>query len=207
MTELKRILSVLGICLALSSCGSLYGNHEEDLPRYREPRYTTEKPIELKSSKIDIVSEYTPTFERPNVEHLFPVSIEKTAKLWAQDRLKAADYSSKMLTEVLIKDASVIETEEKSEQLFEKDKVKYSAHLVATVRVTNPETFAQASTEVEAWRTLTIPADTDIVSKETYWDKMVENLFNDFNAKMTENIYKYLSPYIVNQKITPTYYE
>ena len=206
MITAKKVLSTIAISLLLSSCGTLFGTHEEDLPRYSEPRYTSEKPIELKVNKIDVISEFTPTFSRPNVEHLFPVSIEKSAKLWAQDRLKAADYSSSKVAEVIIKDASVTEELEKASQVFERDKVKYSARLVVAVKVSDPDSLAQASTEVEAWRSLTIPADTDIAAKEEYWNNMVQKLFDDFNERMTTNIYQYLNAFVANKEIIPTYY-
>ena len=128
----------------------------------------------------DIISEFTPSFTRPNVEHLFPISIEKTAKLWGQDRLKAADFSSTKIAEVIIKDASVTEELEEGSQIFEQDKVKYSARLVVSVKISDPSSMSQASTDVEAWRSLTIPASTDIVKKEEYWNSMVEKLFKDF---------------------------
>lgn len=206
MTIAKKLLSLLGLVSVLSACGTLYGTPEDELPRYTEPRYTSEKPIELKVSKIDVVSEFTPTFTRPHVEHLFPVSIEKSAKLWAQDRLKAADYASPKIAEVTIKDASVTEELEKGAQIFERDKVKYSARLVVSVKITDPDSLAQASTEVEAWRSLTIPADTDIATKEIHWNGMVQKLFDDFNDRMTANIHQYLNAFVVTEEITPTYY-
>ena len=206
MKSATKILALLGITFALSACGTLYGTPEDELPRYSEPRFNTETPIELKVSKIDVVSEFTPTFTRPHVEHLFPVSIEKTAKLWAKDRLKAADFSSPKIAEVIIKDASVTEELEEGTQIFEQDKVKYSARLVVVVKITDPSSLAQASTEVEAWRSLTIPASTDIAGKEAYWNGMVEKLFKDFNERMTTNIHQYLNAFIVSPEITPTYY-
>ena len=205
-TYTTKILSLIGLTFALSACGTLFGTADEELPRYSEPRFQNEKPIELKVNKIDIISEFTPSFTRPNVEHLFPVSIEKTAKLWASDRLKAADFSSAKIAEVTIKDASVTEELEESSQIFEKDKVKYSARLVVSVKVSDPDSLAQASTEVEAWRSLTIPANTDIANKEIYWNNMVQKLFDDFNDRMTINIHQYLNAFIVNQEIVPTYY-
>lgn len=206
MANTKKLLSIIGAVLALGACGTLYGTPEEDLPKYSEPRYTSEKPIELKVSKIDVVSEFTPTFTRPHVEHLFPVSIEKSAQLWAQDRLKAADFSSPKIAEVIIKDASVTEELEEGAQMFERDKVKYSARLVVSVKISDPNSLAQASTEVEAWRSLTIPADTDIAAKENYWNGMVQKLFDDFNDRMTANIYQYLNAFVLNQPLEPTYY-
>ena len=78
--------------------------------------------------------------------------------------------------------------------------------MVVSVKISDPQSLAQASTEVEAWRSLTIPASTDIATKEEYWNGMVQKLFNDFNDKMTSNIHQYLNAFVVNQEIIPTYY-
>lgn len=202
----KRILSICAVLGLLSGCAYLFPSDNEELPRYSEPRYNTEAPIQLKVSKINVVSEFTPTFSRPNVEHLFPVSIEKSAKVWANDRLKAVEFSSPNIAEVIIKDASVTETLETSDKMWTHDRVKYKATLVVAVRVYNPNSMAQASTQVDAWRELVIDANTDIGEKEQYWSSMVNKLFDDFNNKMTANIYQYLNLYVVNQPLTPTYY-
>jgi len=206
MIKARKVLFSLIAATALSACGTLYGTPEEEVPQYREPRFQEEQPIELRVNRVDVSSDFTPSFTRPHVEHLFPVSIEKSATLWAHDRLKAGDFSSPKIAEVTIKDASVVEELEEGSQIFDQDKIKYSARLVVSVKVTDPQSLAQASTEVEAWRTLTIPASTDIAGKEQYWESMVRKLMNDFNTRMTSNINQYLSPYIINQPLTPTYY-
>lgn len=206
MIAAKKVLLSFVAVAALSACGTIYGTPEEEIPQYKEPRFQDQQPIELKVNRVDVSSEFTPSFSRPNVEHLLPVSIEKSANLWAHDRLKAADFASPKIAEVVIKDASVTEELEAGTQMFEQDKVKYSARLVVNVKVSDPQTLAQASTEVEAWRTLTIPAATDIAGKEMYWNSMVEKLMNDFNDRMTSNIHQYLSPFVVNQELVPTYY-
>lgn len=206
MKKIAYTFLLIGATLGLQACGTLYGLPEEEVTQYNEPRYTSLQPIELKVNRVDISSEFTPTFTRPHVEHLFPVSIEKSAQLWANDRIKAADFSSPKIAEVIIKDASVTEEIEESEQIFSQDKVKYSAKLVVSVKVIDPSSLAQASTEVEAWRTLTIPSSTEIATKEQYWNSMVEKLMNDFNERMTSNINQYLNAFIVNKEITPAYY-
>ena len=205
MISAKKILSLIGVTLTLSACGTLFGT-SDDVSEYKEPRFQEETPIELNVNKIDVISEFTPSFTRPNVEHLLPISIEKTAKLWGQDRLKAADFSSTKIAEVIIKDASVTEELEEGSQIFEQDKVKYSARLVVSVKISDPSSMSQASTDVEAWRSLTIPASTDIVKKEEYWNSMVEKLFKDFNERMTTEIHQNLNAFIKNKEIVPTYY-
>ena len=82
--------------------------------------------------------------------------------------------------------------------LFEKDRIKYRATLYIVVKITDANQLSSASTEVEAWRELTIPADTDIAEKEKYWNQMVYELLNSFNQRMDYNIRKYLSMYIAN---------
>ncbi len=205
MNIIKKIIPAFIMTVLVAGC-AWFPKDEDELQNFREPRYNSEEPIQLKVNKVEVISEFTPTFKRPNVEHLFPISIEKTAKLWAKDRLKAADFSSPKIAEVIIRDASVTEEAETSEQLFNKDRVKYRAKLIVVVRVTDPQSLSRAETEVEAWRELIIPADTDIAEKEKYWNGMVTKLFDEFNRKMSANIYQYLNMYVINKPLTPTYY-
>ena len=205
MNIIKKIIPAFIMTVLVAGCAWV-PKDEDELQKFREPRYNSEEPIQLKGNKVEVISEFTPTFKRPNVEHLFPISIEKTAKLWAKDRLKAADFSSPKIAEVIIRDASVTEEAETSEQLFNKDRVKYRAKLIVVVRVTDPQSLSRAETEVEAWRELIIPADTDIAEKEKYWNGMVTKLFDEFNRKMSANIYQYLNMYVINKPVTPTYY-
>lgn len=206
MNIIKKVLPVFILAALLSGCAAWFPKDEDELQRYSEPRYNIQEPIQMKVSKINVISEFTPTFTRPNVEHLFPVSIEKTAKLWARDRLKAADFSSPKIAEVIIKDASVTEKKEPNTQLFNKDRIIYRANLAIVIRVTDPGSMSRAETEVQAWRELIIPADTDIAEKEKYWNGLVSKLFDEYNAKMTSNIHQYLNMYVINQPLNPTYY-
>lgn len=197
MNMLKRIFPVMAVISLLASC-SAFKPVDEEVETYREPRFSNSAPIELKVKQIDVVSEFTPSFTRPNVEHLFPISIEKTAKVWAKDRLKAVDFGSDRIASVIIKDASVTEEIEKAQEVFTKDRIKYRANLDVVVRISDTNSLAKAETEVVAWRELIIPADTDIAEKEKYWNSMVTKLFDEFNAKMDQNIQRYLNMYIEN---------
>jgi hypothetical protein len=165
--------------------------------RYVEPRFNDQDPIELLVNKIDIVSDFSPSFTRPNVEHLFPISLERAARIWATDRLHASDFASGRIADFIIEDASVTETEEKAQDIFHKDSLKYRATLSVVLKITDPN-GSTAQTSIEAWRELGIPADTQIDQKEKYWHEMVQKLMNDFNKKMQENIEHYLNMYVKN---------
>ena len=205
MTKLGKFLSILVVCGLSAGCSWFSVNSEEMRESSDEPRFANSGKIELKVNKIDVISEFTPSFRRPNIEHLLPISIEKTARLWAQDRLQAVDYASPKSAQVIIKDASVTEELEPVDGIFEKDRTKYHATIYMVVRVTDANQLSSAGTEVEAWRELTIPADTQIEDKEKYWNKMVDDLFNDFNQRMEYNIHKYLNLYIANDNTVANY--
>ena len=193
----KNILPILLIAGFINSCG--FARQEEAEPqRYNESRYTNMQPIEFNISKIDVVSEFTPSFRAPNVEHRFPVSIERTAKLWANDRLEAVSPNSDKIATFTIKDASVTETTEKSDRAFYKDSLIYRATLHVVLEVSDTKSISRAQTEINAWRELKIPVDTSVEEKDRYWNDMVQKLFDEFNVKMEQQIHQYLNMHIKN---------
>lgn len=136
MIKLKKISALLIVLAFAAGCAN---NNEAEPRRYQEPRFTDQAPIDLKVNRVEVVSEFTPTFTRPNVEHLFPISIEKTARLWAKDRLKADDYASDKIAEFIIKDASVTEEIEKSEKVFLQRPHQISRNLIRRYQSYRPQ--------------------------------------------------------------------
>lgn len=196
MNKLKNIALVLS-SIFLFACSSTTDTDAVPL-RYKEPRFQTQAPIILNVEKVDVTSEFVPSFTRPNVEHLFPTSIEKTARIWAEDRLKADGFSSNKIAEYIIKDASVTEEIEKSPELFQKDRLKYHAHLAVLLKIRDKSNMSAAETTIDAWRELLMPVDTKIADKEKLWNDMVNKLFEDFNRRMEQNIDEFLNMYVKN---------
>ena len=166
--------------------------------KYNEPRFQRIAPIVLNVEKVDVSSEFVPSFTRPNVEHLFPISIEKTARIWAEDRLKADGFSSNKIAEYVIKDASVTEEVEKSGDMFHKDRLKYRAHLAVLLKIVDKSNMSAAETTIDAWRELLMPVDTKIADKERLWNDMVNKLFDDFNRRMEQSLNDSLNMYVKN---------
>ena len=206
MFSIRKILFTVLLIGLTGGCSAIFGSYEGDEPtRYTELRFEDQKPIKLKVSKVDVISEFTPSFRRPNVEHLFPISIEKTAKTWAHDRLEAVDFSSDKVAQFIIKDASVTEELETTDKVFERDRMKYRATLNVVIRISDPQKLSNAETEIQAWRELIIPADTDIAEKEKYWNGMVTKLFDEFNLRMERNIHQYLNMYVQDSNYIQEY--
>lgn len=193
MKNIIKAICAAATVLMFSACASV-NNNEAAPERYSDLHFDNKAPIPLMVKSIEVKSEFTPSFTRPNVEHLFPVSIERTAKTWAKERLEAADFASNRTAEFVIKDASVTENEIKAEQLLQKDGLHYHANLVVMLKVIDNKSSAQTS--VEAYRDLTMPIDTSIEDKEKYWNEMVINLFKAFDEHMDLNTHRYLNMYI-----------
>jgi len=197
MKSFFKMMLVALTAMSFSACSTM-NNSTATPERYGDLHFDNKAPIPLMVKTVNIKSEFTPSFTRPNVEHLFPISIEKTAKTWAKERLEAADLSSNRTAEFVIQDASVTATEEKAEQLFSKDRLKYHATLKVTLKVIDNQ--ASAQTSVEAYRDLVMPIDTAIEDKEKHWNEMVTNLFQSFDDYMEVNTRKYLNMYIKDDK-------
>ena len=196
-----RKIFVAGIVFFLSACAGQQDIAET--PRFIEPRFKNEAPIELEVSKIEVISEFVPSFERPNVEHLFPVSIEKSARIWVNDRLEATGTPTDRVAKVIIKDASVTEEELKAEQLFYKDNLRYKAMLSVVIQVFSSD--GQAQTNLDTWREITIPIDTSVQDKERAWNDMTDKLMEEFDRRMEQNIRRYLNMYIKNENMILEY--
>ena len=201
MFSIRKILFTVLLIGLTGGCSAIFGSSGSTA----ELRFEDQKPIKLKVSKVDVISEFTPSFRRPNVEHLFPISIEKTAKTWARDRLEAVDFSSDKVAQFIIKDASVTEELETTDKVFERDRMKYRATLNVVIRISDPQKLSNAETEIQAWRELIIPADTDIAEKEKYWNGMVTKLFDEFNLRMERNIHQYLNMYVQDSNYIQEY--
>ena len=193
---MKKLFALSLLLFAVCACSATDKNPAPQ--KFRESHFDAQQTIDLKVNKIEVASEFVPSFTRPNVEHLFPVSIEKTAMNWANDRLRATEFSSTKQAVFTIKDASVTEEVVKSEKLFEKDSLKYRAKLSVVLKINDTAKFSKAETSLEAWRELQIPVDTPIDQKEVYWKNMVDKLFKEFDTRMQQNIHKYLNMYVDN---------
>lgn len=199
-----NIFKMMSICAVFLLTACMTNKEVAEERRYHEPRFSAEQPIKLKVSEISVVSEFTPAFTKPNVEHLFPVSLEKSAQIWANDRLLAADPLTDRVAEFVIKDASVTEEEVKASQLFHKDSLKYRASLSVVLKISSSN-GSSAQTALQAWRELNIPIDTQIDQKEEYWNEMIQKLMNEFNQNMEKNIHEHLNMYVFDNSLIYEY--
>ena len=208
MYKLIKIISVFAFMISLSSCSSLSSFRTENpisMSQYKAIRFDGEQTIKFKANRIEVVSKFSPSFTRPNVEHLSPISIEKTAKNWAKDLLLANNFTSKEYVKYIINDASITEELNKSTSIFRKNTVSYIAKINVTVQVVNEKNKVLAETTTDAWRRATITDGTPITDKEVLWYELIENLFNQYDVKQKQTISQYLNLYLQKSKLAKEY--
>ncbi len=66
MTNIKRIFITVLFTAALAGCAGLKSGKE--IKSYNEPRYDADPKIELDVKKVEIISEFTPSFYRPGAD-------------------------------------------------------------------------------------------------------------------------------------------
>ncbi len=176
--------AVAVLALGLAAC-------ETPAPVQKLPEltYTHLGPLRLSVARIEVVSQYRPPLQAPNVEHLFPTPPLKAVRRWARDRLKAVGRSG--TAKLVVKKASVVESSLQKKTGFKATFTKQQSHrydldLEATIEM--PEGRATA----RATRFTTIREDASINERNRIWFDLTENLMRDFDAEMEKKLARFL---------------
>lgn len=158
----------------------------------------------LDVARADIISEYKPTYAKPNIEHTFPVVPEQAMRRWAEDRLAVTGRQGR-IARFVIQDAKVVETElPRSEGVrgaFTTDQThRYDGTLAATLDVREERGNLRAGT-ASAWasRSRTVAEGITINDRERVWFEIVESLMNDLNAELDRQIRANLGQFLVQR--------
>lgn len=184
--SLFRPIAALILLLVAGSCAQ-----PPPRQKFADLTWSHVTPFKLNVARIEVVSEFKPTFKPPHVEHLFPVPPEKAVRQWIEDRLLAAGPSG--VAKVVIKDASATETElAKSEDLkgyFTTEQgQQYKIVVDVVIEVYGDRGFKQAFATARSERSQTVPEDITLNDRERTWYDLIESTMRDFNAEMEKNI-------------------
>ena len=162
--------------------------------------FTQKTPISLAVSEIRVVENYRAPLTSPNVEHLFPVPPAQAVKTWANQRLRAAGTSG--LLEITLEDASVIEkplpkTEGMRGFFTDDQSDRYDARMKATIRLyTGERAIANAEGSINLVRARSINEKATVVERERFYNQIVLDMMQQFDAEAETRFRQYFSPYI-----------
>jgi hypothetical protein len=195
LTSIKRlpVLALLAVATLLTACADAPKG-----PSYPQVRFTDKPAISFSASSVDISSTYRAPLREPNVDHLFPVSLESTARNWASDRLNAAGGPNRL--RYIVTDASAIEekldTTKGIKGAFTTDQSeRYTAQISVRLEVINSHGNVVGEAEVTVKRSHTVAEDYTVNQRNQIWYDMNRDLGADLNEKLEAEIVKSLSPY------------
>jgi hypothetical protein len=191
------LLAVTGFSVA--GCAS----NSPPAPRFVDIRFTNEPPIPLQAAVVEVKDEYQPPFKPPNIEHTFPIPPARAATNWAQDRLKAADPSSRRRVRVTILDASVKEVDlSRTPGLrgaFTTDQAqRYDAVVALRVDLLNDRGFPERTASGRATRSRSVPENITPNDRDRVFYEMTEQLMQDLDQELERQIKSAFYPFVLS---------
>lgn len=151
--------------------------HFKDLP-----------PIRLDVSSVELVVEFNPTFQSPEVEQNFPVPPQRALENWIKDRLVAGNPSSPNHAKAIIRDATVLESRAPDGEAFDS---RGSVKLEIIDATGTPVRTANADATVH----LVVPTGTTLNDQDELWYQMTHRLALNLGREMERQIHNSFYPY------------
>ena len=191
--------STLILVAALLTAGVVAGC-ETAAPEPQKPElsYAHLGAIRLDVAKVEVVDEYLPPLQPPNVEHEFPISPAEALQQWARDRLQAAGKDRK--ARFIIRNAAVqeiaLDKKKGLRGLFTKDQSeRYDGRITVQLEIRSNRGFRDAFVEAMAEESRTVPEDISIVERERVFLQITKELIAVLNAEIEKQIAAHLSSY------------
>lgn len=185
---MKKIIAIVLLAI-LTSCAA-------DLPSKKTEKVFEE--IRLDVGKIVFVDIYESTYQHPFAEHLLPQKLSYMIKKRTKSLLETTPNSSRIL-KILIEDASVIESQERSEdRVINADITNYKASIKLKLEIYDqamPLSPEQIGT-INLYRLKSIDKDSSIAAHELLFKKLYELVDADYSKILTESIMENFSKYV-----------
>lgn len=190
----RFVIPALALTGALAACES-----PPPRPTFPDIRFSSERPIRLAVSGVDVQSNFRPSFQAPHVEHLFPVPPARAIENWAHDRLAAGGGNAR--ARFVIEDASVIEVELKKKEggitgAFTKEPAqRYDATVAVTLQIIDDHGVPVRTVSVKASRSQSVLEGITPNDRDKTWYDMTTALMADFNQQMSQEISDHFGGY------------
>jgi hypothetical protein len=160
-------------------------------PSFPDIRFTDEPKLRLDVASIQIIDDYHPTFQAPNVDHLFPVPPQRAAENWAHDRLEATGTAR--VARVRIVDASVKETELPRTQgitgAFTTDQAqRYDATIEVDVEIVNDHGLPERTVKATGQRSQSVAEGITPNERDTVWYNLTKQLLGDLDKELEKQM-------------------
>lgn len=163
------------------------------------PSFVDASPIKLDVAEIRINNQFFP--QGPgHAENAFPTPPAEVVKLWANQRLRAVGHSK--ILEVVIQDASVIETKLKRKGGIEGDftdepSERYNSTIAVSLRIYGGDRgISEANAETKVSRMKEATEKMSVFARREMFAQMSRDLGRQLDQSLTTQINQYFSNYL-----------
>jgi hypothetical protein len=195
MIIFRRFLLVVFAGLALAAC-------ETQVPVQRLPEITFGHlpKIGLNVADLQVVNDYKPTFQEPNIEHLMSVPPATVMQRWAEQRLEARGVTNAAkftIVDAQVK-ASPLKVDSGITGAFKVEQsVRYDATVAGMLEIFDDRGFRRAFASARVSRSRTVPENASVNEREKVWFELIEALMRDFDAEMEQNIRAHVGGFVM----------
>ncbi len=195
MTFPRRLLLLVLAGLALAACETPVA-----VQRLPEITFNHLPKTGLNVAELKVISEFKPTLQPPNIEHLMATPPESVMRRWAEERLDARGVSNNARFTVV--DAQVKESPLKVESgvtgAFKiQQSLRYDATVAGMLEIFDDRGFRRTFASARVSRSRTAPEDASINERERVWFELIEALMRDFDAEMEKNIRAHAGAFVM----------
>jgi len=193
---IRRLCLCLLVASGLAACSS-----EPAPPRFPDIRFSNDSPIRLDVARVELVSQFQPSFTPPEVEHEFPVPPQRALENLCKDRLQAIAPTSGRVARFTIVDASVRESELPRESGIKgtftvQQAERYYGRVEIRLDVVDENGVVVRSATATATRDRSVAEDITLNDRDQVWYEMSQDLSHSADQVLEQYVDASFYPYV-----------
>lgn len=190
-----RQVTCIVLFLIVAGCTAMPA---DPMPRLNFSNLT---PIKLNVASIEVIDDYTPPMQAPNVEHLFATPFYDAVQLWAKQRLGMAGpegFVRLTITEASVKEVSLPIEQGLRGMLTRQQAYRYDARLAVQLEADAPGVDSRGYITVVAERSRTIVEGVSLAEKERAWHEITKSIMDDLDKSVERSLRQRLPGLVIN---------
>ena len=174
-------LYVLGITLLLSAC------HASPLNTFNVDTFSNQNPVYLNVSLVDTKSDVLTYNRLPHIEKDLPITPNDVLLDWAHNRFRATNISSPIAAEFTVLKAYMTQTDTPTPKWYILDNTTYRLDYDVMLQFKQNDKILYTQTAT-GWEEYAIPQKSTLFTKESTWEKMMNNMIQKIDNKIVPQI-------------------
>ncbi|MEO0035038.1 MAG: hypothetical protein RLZZ501_1061 [Pseudomonadota bacterium] len=190
--------ATLALALSVTACQNS-GPPAQTLPQIS---FADRAPLRLNVAQIEIVWEYQPPGQYPNVDQVMPVAPGSAIERWAQDRLRPIGRADSGTARVVIRDGSVVEVPLRVDRGFSgafktEQELRYDANLKVSIEIQDARHMTVADVTATAQRSRSVAEGLSVNQRDKVLYEITTDLSHEIDRQLDQLIRDYFGRWLV----------